>query len=165
MDHLKDSEPTSSGGDSDPPQSKALSPEERALFDSLFIALDGLVLERSTERHTFRPIHTIPDWAQCLITRESYQPDEDLWIARSHFLEFYLQEANQWWDQHGSGELPPVPWEEAGPSGARLDLEATVTAIGPRKLLVIKKLAPSLRAYIQLMRDKRLNLHQQPSES
>ncbi len=160
MDHHKDSDPISSGGDSGLPQSRALSPEDRAVFDNLFIALDSLVLERSTESHAFRPIHTMPDWAQCLITISPDQPDQDLWIPKSNFLEFYMRDANQWWDQHEGGELPPVPWEEAGPSDARLDLEATVTAIGSRKFLVIKKLAPSLRAYIQLMRDKRLNLHQ-----
>ena len=161
----KDSGPTNSGGGPESARAGALSPNERALFDNLFIALDSLVLERSTERHAFRPIHTMPDWAQYLITKESDQPGQDLWIIRSHFLEFYMQEANQWWDQHEGGASDRIPWEEAGPSNTRLDLEATATAIGHRKFLVIKKLAPSLRAYIQLMQDRRLNLHHQPLES
>lgn len=159
MDHFKNPEPTSPGGGPEPTQSSPLSFDERTLFDDLFRALDSLVLERSGKDHAFRPIHTVPEWAQYLITKIPDQPGQDLWVTRSDFLEFYMRDADQWWDQHEGGELPPVPWEEAGPSGARLDLEATVTAIGPRKLLVIKKLAPSLRAYIQLMRDKRLNLH------
>jgi hypothetical protein len=162
MDHLTNPLLTSSGGNPDPTQSGTLSSDERVLFDELFKALDGLVLERSTEGQAFRPIHTMPEWAQYLITKDSDQPERDLWIPRSSFLEFYMQEAIQWWDQHEGGELPPVPWEEAGPSDAPLDLEVTVTAIGPRKLLVIKKGAPSRRAYIQLMREMKLNLNQPP---
>ena len=158
MDHLKDSTPTSCGGDSDQSVSKALSHEERALFDNLFIALDSLVLERSAERHAFRPIHTMPDWAQYLIAKESDQPGHDFWIIKSHFLEFYMQEANQWWDQHEGGESTSEPWEEDVPFDGGLDLEVTATAIGPRKLLVIKRGAPSRRVYIQLMREKKLNL-------
>lgn len=161
----KGSEPTDSGRSLESTQVEALSSNEQALFDNLFRALDSLVLEQSADGQAFRPIHTMPDWAQCLITKESSQPGQDLWIAKSHFLGFYMQDANQWWDQHEGGELPPVPWEEAGTSDTPLDLEATAIAIGPRKLLVIKKLAPSLRAYIQLMRDQRLNLYQRPSES
>ncbi len=156
----KGSEPTSPKGRAESTQSWTLSSDERALFDDLFRALDSLVLERSGDGQAFRPIHTMPEWAHCLMTKDSDQPGQDLWIASSNFLEFYLQEANQWWDQHEGGELPPVPWEEPGPSDAPLDLEVIVTAIGPRKLLVIKKLAPSLRAYIQRMRDKKLNPHQ-----
>ena len=161
----KGSGPTNSEGSPESTQTGALFPNERALFDDLFRTLDSLVLERSADGQAFRPIHTLPDWAPSLITIATDQPDQDLWITRSHFLEFYIQEANQWWDQHEGGASDPIPWEEAGPSNTRLDLEATATAIGHRKFLVIKRLAPSLRAYIQLMRDKNLNLHQQASES
>jgi hypothetical protein len=161
----KASESTNSEGSPESTQTGVLSSNERALFDDLFRALDSLVLERSADGQAFRPIHTVPDWAPSLITMASDRPGQDLWIARSHFLEFYLQEANQWWDQHEGGASESIPWEEAGPSEARLDLEVAATAIGPRKFLVIKKLAPSLRAYIQLMREKKLNPHQRPSES
>jgi hypothetical protein len=160
----KGSEPTNSGGSADSTQAGVLSSNERALFDDLFRALDSLVLERSVDGQAFRPIHTMPDWAPSLITMAPDQLGRDLWIASSHFLEFYLQEANQWWNQHEGGASESIPWEEAGPSDTRLDLEATATAIGPRKFLIIKKLVPSLRAYIQLMRDKRLS-PQLPSES
>jgi hypothetical protein len=95
-----------------------------------------------------------PEWAPCLITVVPGQPAQDLWVTRSDFLEFYVRDANQWWDQHEGGASDSIPWEEAEPSGGRLDFEVAVTAIGSRKLLVIKKLAPSLRAYVQLMRDK-----------
>ncbi|CUS38572.1 hypothetical protein COMA1_50175 [Candidatus Nitrospira nitrosa] len=158
----KGSEPTNSGGSPESTQAGVLSSNERALFDDLFRALDSLVLERSTDGQAFRPIHTMPEWAHCLITKDSDQPGRDLWIPRSAFLEFYMQEANQWWDQHEGGALPPAPWEEPGPSDAPLDLEVTVTAIGHRKLLVIKRGAPSRRAYIQLMREMKLNLNQSP---
>lgn len=155
----KGSEPTNSGGSPESTQTGALSSNERALFDNLFRALDSLVLERSADGHTFQPIHTLPDWAPNLITMTTDQPGEDLWTVKSHFLEFYMQEANQWWNQHEGGVSESIPWEEAGPSNTRLDLEATATAIGHRKFLVIKRLAPSLRAYIQLMRDKKIDLH------
>ncbi len=138
---------------------------ERALFDSLFIALDSLVLERSTGGHAFRPIHnTVPEWAHNLITQDPDQPSQGLWIVRSHFLKDYVLRAIPWWDQHEGGTSVSEPWEEAGPSETGLDLEVAATAIGSRKLLVIKRLAPSLRDYKQRMQDNRLKLHQRSSE-
>lgn len=158
MDQPKDSELTSPGGDPEPTQSGTLSSDERALFDDLFRALDSLVLERSTEGHAFRPIHTVPEWARCLITTPPDQPSQGLWVVRSHFLEAYLSTAKRWWEQHEGGASASEPWEETGQSEAGLDLEVAATAIGHRKLLVIKRLAPNLRGYKQRMQEKRLNL-------
>lgn len=165
MDRPKDPEPTSRSGYSEAARSRTLSSDERALFDELFKALDSLVLERSPAEPAFLPIHEVPEWALCVITRVSDQPSQDLWDVSSHFLKNYVSRAMPWWDQHEGGELPSEPWEEDGPSEGVLDLETTATAIGPRKLLVIKRGAPSRRAYIQLMREKKLNLRHQPSES
>ncbi len=156
MDYQKDPEPASPSGNSEAARPRILSSNERALFDELFRALDCLVLERSTASDAFRPIHMVPEWAPGLITMVSDQRAQDLWVTKSDFLEFYIRDANQWWDQHEDGVSGSIPWEETGPAGGRLDFEVATTAIGTRKLLVIKRLAPSLRAYIQLMRDKRL---------
>lgn len=155
----KGSEPTTPKGRAESTQTVTLSSDERALFDDLFRALDSLVLERFAGGQAFRPIHTMPEWAHCLITKDSDQPGRDLWIPRSSFLESYMQEAIQWWDQHEGGASESKSWEEDGPSEDELDLEAAAIAIGPRKLLVIKRGAPSRRAYIQLMREKRRSLH------
>lgn len=158
MDDPKDQDRTSPGRDSEPAQSGTLSSEERTLFDDLFRALDSLVLERSTEGYGFRPLHTVPEWAHSLITQDPDHQGQGLWIVRSHFLDDYVLRANPWWDQHEGGASDSEPWEEDGPVEGGLDLEATATAIGDRKLLVIKRGAPSRRAYIQLMREKKLNL-------
>ncbi len=161
MDHPTDSEPTSPDGYPESTQSCNLSFDERALFDDLFRALDSLVLERSTDSqkgHAFRPIHTVPEWAQNLITTDPDQPSHALWVMKSSYLNDYVSRAMPWWDQHEGGASDSEPWEEDGPVEGGLDLEATATAIGHRKLLVIKRGAPSRRAYIQLMREKKLNL-------
>ncbi len=158
MQDPKGPELSRSGGDPEPARSSTLTVEEQALFDDLFRALDSLVLERSTEGYGFRPIHTVPEWAHSLITQDPDQPSQDLWVVQSHFLEDYVSRATSWWDRHEGGESPSEPWEEDGPVEGGLDLEATATAIGHRKLLVIKRGAPSRRAYIQLMREKKLNL-------
>lgn len=161
MDDPKDQDRTSPGRDSEPAQSGTLSSEERTLFDDLFRALDSLVLERSTDSqkgHAFRPIHTVPEWAQNLITTDPDQPSHALWVMKSSYLNDYVSRAMPWWDQHEGGASDSEPWEEDGPVEGGLDLEATATAIGHRKLLVIKRGAPSRRAYIQLMREKKLNL-------
>lgn len=131
-------------------------PSERTLFDDLFKALDCLVLERSKDNHAFRLLHDLPEWARCVIGPVPNRPSQTLWIETSPFLKHYMVEAEDWWNRHENGETEPVPWEEDWPGHPSLDLEATATAIGHRKLLVIKRLAPSLRAYIQLMREKSL---------
>ncbi len=165
MDHPKDPDRTSTGRDLESSQSKTLPSEERALFDDLFRALDTVVLERSKGGQAFRPIHMVPEWAHSVITRVPDQPSQDLWVARSHFLENKMPDAHRWWDQQEEGELLFGPWEEDGPSKGRLDLEATAIAIGLRKLLVIKRCAPSCRAYKQFMREKRVDLYHRSSES
>jgi hypothetical protein len=163
MDYPKGAELTSPGGCPESTQSTNLSSDERVLFDDLFRALDSVVLERSTEGYAFRPTHnTVPEWAHNLITKASDQSTQGLWVIRSHFLKDYVSRATSWWDRHEGGEAPSEPWEEDGPVEGGLDLEATATAIGHRKLLVIKRGAPSRRAYIQLMREKKLNLYQPP---
>lgn len=157
MDDSKDPEPTSPGGDSESKEYRALSSEEQALFNDLFRALDSVVLERSAEGDTFRPIHTVPEWAHYLITTDHNQPSHGLYIIRSADLKDYMARAMPWWDQHEGGASESKSWED-GPIEGGLDLEATATAIGHRKLLVIKRGAPSRRAYMQLMREKKLNL-------
>lgn len=164
LEPSNDSERTSPGECSKATEPSTLSFDERALFDSLFRALDSLILERSTEGDTFRPIHEVPEWAHNLIAMLPDQPNPGLWVVQSHFLKDYVSGAMSWWDQHEGGESPSVPWEEDGPCESGLDLDATATAIGHRKLLVIKRGAPSRRAYIQLMRKKRLKLLHRSSE-
>lgn len=160
MDNPKDPEPISLDIDPEPIQSHALSLEERALFDDLFRALDCLVLERSAEGQAFRPIHTMPEWAHCVVTTDPNQPSQGLYVITSADLKDYMPRAISWWDQHEGGASESKLWEQDGPSEDDLDLEATATAIGQQKLLVIKRGAPSVRKYIQLIRDKRRNLHQ-----
>ncbi len=158
MDDTKVPEPTSPSGDSQSTKPRTLSPDEQVFFDDLFRALDCLVLERSTEGQAFRTIHTVPEWAHYLITTDPNQPSQDLYIPRSGDIKDYMAHAMPWWDQHEGGASESKLWEEDGPTEDGLDLEAAAIAIGHRKLLVIKRGAPSRRAYIQLMRERRLNL-------
>lgn len=155
----KGSELASSSGYTEPVQSGTLSSEERAIFDDLFRALDVVVLERSIEGYAFRPIHnTVPDWAQKLIGKATDEFAQGLWVVQSDSLKDYVVRAAPWWDQHEGGASESILWEEEGPAESDLDLAATATAIGQQKLLVIKRCAPIRRAYIQLMREKKLNL-------
>ena len=153
MDHPKDPEPPRTGGYPEAIQSRALSPNERTLFDELFRALDCLVLERSAESDAFRSIHMMPEWAPRLITVVPDQPDQDLWITKSDFLGSYITSvAKPGWEQP-EDEIPDaLQWEETG-----LDLEVKATAIGHQKLLVIKNGSPIVRDHKQLTRPK---LHQ-----
>lgn len=129
--------------------------EQPPLLDHLFMALDSLVLEHSTEGDTFRPIHTVPKWAHGLITQAPGKLGQGVCVMRSHYLEDYVSRAMPWWDQYEGGEFPSEPWEEEGLSGERLDLEVVATAIGPKKMLVIKKGASSRRTYKQFIREKK----------
>lgn len=123
------------------------------------MALDSMAFERCAEGQAFRLIHTVPEWARCVISRAPDQPSQDLWVVKSHFLETKMPDTHRWWDQQEEGEFFLGPWEEDGLSKGRLDLEATALVIGTRKLLVIKRCASSCRAYQQFMREKRVNLH------
>lgn len=157
----KASEPTNPEASPESTLSEALSSNERALFDDLFRALDCLVLERSAESDAFRPIHMVPEWAPRLITAVPDQPAQDLWISKSDFLDSYITSVAQpGWELTRDETFDSLQWEEAG-----LDLDVAATTIGPRKLVMIKSGSPSRRAYIQLMREKKRNIHLKPSES
>ncbi len=159
MDPTNDSESTSLGGYPESTQPRTLSSEERTLFNDLFKALDSLVLERCAERQAFRPIYGMPSWADRVITRTPDQPNQDLWVAKSDFLDSYITlAAEHWWDEPEDEPPESLQWEEAG-----LDLEVIAMAIGHRKLLMIKNGLPSVRDYKQRMQEKRQR-PQRPSE-
>ncbi|HMS84423.1 MAG TPA: Rab family GTPase [Nitrospira sp.] len=140
--------------------------EERALFNNLFEALDSLVLERCTDGHAFRSMRDdVPDWALCLIERFSNQPHQELWTEIAVSLKQFMPKAKNWWNEHRTGKLCSGWKAEKWEGHETLDLEFTATAIGYRKWLVIKRLAPNLRAYLQHIQDQKVDLHRQPSES
>ncbi|GKS59571.1 hypothetical protein YTPLAS18_30980 [Nitrospira sp.] len=137
---------------------EVLASEGQEIFDHLLNALDCLVLERLPETRAFRAIHRIPDWASSFVSSLSGGLGFAVNLNRSDFLtQYYLPKAARWWDQSYGNDPPSELWEEWGPGHTRLDLEATAMAIGPRQLLVIKRLSPSVRAYLQHIRVKQLD--------
>ncbi|MDR4464582.1 MAG: GTP-binding protein [Nitrospira sp.] len=146
--------------------SLTFSEEERTQFNNLFGALDSLVLERCTNGHAFRAMgEDVPDWALCLIKKLPNQPHQELWTEIAVSLKQFMSKARNWWSEHRTGKLCSGWKAEKWKDHETLDLEFTATAIGHRKWLVIKRLAPSLRAYLQLIQDNKVDLHRQPSES
>lgn len=142
------------------------SEEERTQYNNLFGALDSLVLERCGDGDAFRSMrYDVPDWALCLIKKLPNQPNQDLWTEIAVSLKQFMSKAKNWWSEHKTGKLCSGWKAEKWEGHETLDLEYTATAIGHRKWLVIKRLAPTLRAYLQHIQDKKLNLHRQPLES
>ena len=136
-----------------------LSPKEKSLFNALYTALDSLVLERCTDGHAFLALHDVPEWARCLIKMLPNQPNQDLWTETSSRLKHFMVKASAWWSKHETGETSSGWCGEKWPGNKDLDLEYIATAIGHQKLLVIKRLAPTVRDRIQNLRDKDLVSH------
>ena len=157
MDYSKDLEPASPDGGHALSQFWTAPSDERGLFDKLFNSLDCLVLERSEEEHAFRVLHDLPEWGPCVISLVPNRLNQKMWVVSTSQLDDFMVGVEDWWNRYESGETNPFSWEEDWLDHEDLDLEATAIAIGPRKLLVIKRGAPIRRAYIQLMLEKKLN--------
>ena len=124
----------------------------------LFGALDTAVF-RENESGRFEPLEPPPAWCRDFLPGSS--PDGAVALdAAFAFLDTFLIEAREWWDDPQPGKLVSEPWSEADPHGVQRQMQATALFHGGERVLLIERLGPELertREVLQLARETALS--------
>jgi len=132
------------------------------LATHLFSFLDLVVLE-PLESGAFRLLTPAPDWFKKFCPEASPESEAGNRLdTAGAFLEHFLAEAGTFWSNRESGRLRSGVWEETGPDGTSLELEASAVCFEGRNLLLIERLGIAFeekRSLLQKGRDLRLAHH------
>lgn len=109
------------------------------LLDSLFTVLNIVLLERQ-ETGSFRLLGSLPEWffhlyPDAASRHEDLKPGERFLV-----LENFIIDAEQFWQEHGTGRLRSGLWMETDWSGKECSLEASAVCVQERKILLIELL-------------------------
>ncbi len=126
---------------------------------NILSALDIVVLERATDG-SFRIVGNAPDWFAALFLSDQsltapLRP-QDLFI----FLEYFLKEAEAFWERNQPGKLKSGPWTETDDEGNPHHLEASAITINQQRLLTIELLKldyEEIQTLAQKAREKSLD--------
>src|SRR5215212_7243614 len=125
----------------------------------ILAALDVVAMER-LEDSSFKLMRNAPDWFVNLYTAQARAGDcirpQDAFI----FLEYFLAEADSFWNGDGIGRLNSGPWSETDSAGRLYHLEAAALKIGNRRLLAIELLRftyEEIQTLAQKAREKSLD--------
>ena len=128
------------------------------ILRELLLALDMVVLER-VQRGRFQRIGGAPDWLALFGIDASENPSPVQPGAAFSFLESFLEDAEEFWETHQSGELRSGPWSEVTATGRTGALEAVALALNGPRILLLQKRGAGLRenrALLQRARENRL---------
>src|SRR5262249_5335829 len=126
----------------------------------VLVVLNILVLERLGEG-SFKIVGSIPEWftgfdAEGFSSRSEMNPGDIF-----PFLESFLFDAEDYWQQNDNGRLKSGPWTEVDPvSGKEVTLEASAVSVKGDHILLIQTLGAEYeekRTLLQKLRDSRLD--------
>jgi PAS domain S-box-containing protein len=107
------------------------------LLAGLFATLNIVLMERQ-ENGSFRLLGSLPEWFFRLYP-DATSPQEALRPGkRFPVLENFLVDAEQFWQEHGTGRLRSGLWNETDWSGNECSLEASAVCVRERKILLIE---------------------------
>jgi len=98
--------------------------------------LDMVVMERNVDG-TFRLLSTVPAWFTRLYPEVAAQSEGLRPGDVFPFLEYFLIDAEPFWDAQDTGQLKSGPWSETDPEGREYALEASAMCLGPHQMLCI----------------------------
>ncbi|MBM3301505.1 MAG: PAS domain-containing protein, partial [Deltaproteobacteria bacterium] len=127
----------------------------------LLAAFDILIAER-LDASTFRALVPVPDFCRRLFRVQSLPHEVLLTFEESPFLLSFLQEAEPFWAQDGSGRLTSGPWVESDQQEMDFPLQASALCLQNRKFLVIELLGVDFeerRSLLQSARERHLIQH------
>jgi hypothetical protein len=105
--------------------------------EKLFAALDTIVLEQKDSQR-FRSIGNFPDWFLRVYPEANIQKEDLSFHDRLLFLENFLIDAREFWDEKRPGRIRSGPWIETDYLGKEWELEASATLVDQRRILLIE---------------------------
>jgi two-component system, sensor histidine kinase and response regulator len=121
-------------------------------------ALDIVAFERTGEGR-FRLFGGVPFWFLPLYPALNRQRDNLLVGEQFNFIQFFLEDAEKFWQNGDSGRLKSGAWVEVDSSGNDCHLEASALCLGDKQLLLIEPLRlnySEIQTLSQKARDKSL---------
>jgi two-component system, sensor histidine kinase and response regulator len=130
-----------------------------SINSEILAALDVVAMER-LEDSSFKLMRNAPDWFVHFYPAPTRAGDcvrpQDAFI----FLEYFLAEADSFWNGDAGGRLNSGPWSEIDSAGKLYHFEASALKIGNRRLLAIELLRVSyeeIQTLAQKAREKSLD--------
>lgn len=119
---------------------------QEPIFAALLSSLDKVVFERVDEG-AFAPLTEIPEWLAALCPDLGGSAAVRLGETFP-FLDAFLFDAEEHWSSEATENLESGPWIEVDGDGAEQYLEATVTTIQGRRLLVVERPTVTYEQYL-----------------
>ncbi len=104
----------------------------QAVFPTLNMALMLRTGDHEFDLISGPPVWLIKLWTEAVKQRHGVRPGEGF-----PFLEYFLVEAETFWESASSGQLASGYWSEADQQGKEYQLEATAMAVDNVKLLLV----------------------------
>jgi signal transduction histidine kinase len=131
-----------------------------SILSEIFATLNILVLER-TDVNLFKIIGNVPHWLMHICC-QNFKSGMDILIPQEEFsfLENFLIDAEELWENKGNIKLSSGLWSETDLSGKERQFEAYAICVDSRKILLIELLGEKFakkQHFIQKARDNQLD--------
>ena len=126
-------------------------PEILNTFDALI-----LQVESATEYHA---MSLLPSWYPVSLSSDRSSTDPREFVQRSFFLQCFLHEAEEFWQEHDHGKMQSGLWSEPALMGDESYLEATALIQEGRRFLIVQRYQPemvTIQPVLQKAREKHL---------
>jgi hypothetical protein len=107
-----------------------------SLLAQTLAALDMVVMERNADG-TFHLLSTVPSWFTRLYPEVTTQSEGLRPGDVFPFLEYFLTDAEPFWDAQDTGQLKSGPWSETDQDGNEYALEASAMCLGQHQVLCV----------------------------
>jgi len=128
--------------------------EANAIFES-FLAEQGLALFEYLGKGSFRPIGSFPSWLKQIWGEETARAKTVVLAERSPFLQNFLLDAEQFWNNKSSGAANSGNWIERGVDGVETPLEASALRLDGKKILLIRNFSSAFAEQTQWLQTAR----------
>lgn len=134
--------------------------EDPIVFELL--SQSGILILKKDNNQTFHPIGKIPKWANYFISDLKNGLNKDELCEKFPFLEFFMNLADDFWDNNNKGKIESEIWNEELPNSKKIFLEATALSINNKKILQISNSDKLAKEKSELMqRARELTLEQE----
>ncbi|MEW6130725.1 MAG: PAS domain S-box protein [Acidobacteriota bacterium] len=130
----------------------------QVLYTDIFTALDAAAFER-LGNGAFKLLNAPPAWFLAIYPECLDAPEPLNLTEKFPFIEYFLQEAEPFWQQHQIGRLNSGPWADEDTAGNLIQLEAFAISASGKQVLTIERLRldyEEIQILAQKARDKSL---------
>ncbi len=126
---------------------EALYPEILNIFEALIVEVESA--------NQYRNVSALPRWYPASFSADRSSTDPREFVQRSFFLQYFLSEAEEFWQSHDHGKLQSGLWSEPALMGDESYLEATALVEMGQRFLIIQRYQPELITMMPVLQKAR----------